>query len=80
VKLTGVTKDQYGMTIVDLTKTGYNDEPFILANDVHQFFYVKDMSSKPKKTSEDKEKPWEPKCHIVRPGKRKIMGVEDKTD
>ena len=36
VKLTrgGETKDQYGMTIVDLNNLGYRDEPFILAQDV----------------------------------------------
>jgi len=34
VKLTGVTKDQYGMTIVDLNNLGYRDEPFVLAQDV----------------------------------------------
>ena len=39
----------YGMTTVDLNKIGYNDEPFVLANDVAQVFYVKDMSSRPKK-------------------------------
>lgn len=77
VKLTAVTKDQYGMTIVDLSKTGYSDDPFVLANDVHQVFYVKDMCSKPKRNPEET---WEPKCHIVLPGKRKIVGVEDKTD
>ncbi|XP_022680679.1 uncharacterized protein LOC101759230, partial [Setaria italica] len=77
VKLTAVTKDQYGMIIVDLSKTGYNDDPFVLANDVHQVFYVKDMCSKPKRNPEET---WEPKCHIVLPGKRKIVGVEDKTD
>ena len=49
VKLTAITKDQYGMTIVDLCKTGYSDEPFVVANDVHQVFYVKDMSRKPKR-------------------------------
>ena len=33
VKLSGggVTKDQYGMTIVDLNNLGYRDEPFVLA-------------------------------------------------
>jgi hypothetical protein len=33
VKLTGggVTKDQHGMTIVDLNNLGYRDEPFVLA-------------------------------------------------
>jgi hypothetical protein len=49
VKLTGVTKDQYGMPIVDLNNLGYRDEPFVRAQDVAQVFYVKDMSSKPKK-------------------------------
>jgi hypothetical protein len=31
VKLTGggIRKDQYGMTIVDLTKIGFKDEPFV---------------------------------------------------
>ena len=37
------------MTIVDLNILGYRDEPIILANDVAQVFYVKDMSSRPKK-------------------------------
>ncbi|MDP1255070.1 hypothetical protein, partial [Klebsiella pneumoniae] len=46
-------------------------------NDVHQVFYVKDMCSKPKRNPEET---WEPKCHIVLPGKRKIVGVEDETD
>ena len=46
----GVKVDQlYGMTIVDLNNLGYRDEPFVLANDVAQVFYVKDMSSKPRK-------------------------------
>ena len=43
------TKDEYEMTIVDLNNLGYSDEPFVLAQDVAQVFYVKDMSSKPKK-------------------------------
>ena len=58
------------------------DEPFILANDVAQVFYVKDMSTKPRKRK-DKEVNTsykEPKHHIVLSGKRTIMGVEDKTD
>ena len=46
----GVIVDhQYGMTIVDLNNLGYRDEPFILAMDVNQVFYVKDMSTKQKK-------------------------------
>jgi len=47
----GITIDQYGMTIVDFKKIGYKDEPFVLAKDVAQVFYVKDMSSKPRKNS-----------------------------
>nr|AAX94965.1 transposon protein, putative, CACTA, En/Spm sub-class [Oryza sativa Japonica Group]ABA92676.1 transposon protein, putative, CACTA, En/Spm sub-class [Oryza sativa Japonica Group] len=78
VRLTGggVTIDDSGMTTVDLNKVGYSDEPFVLANDVTQVFYVKDMSSKGKKG----KGPDEPKRHVVLPGKRKIVGVEDKTN
>jgi hypothetical protein len=48
VKLTGggvVVDQKYDMTIVDLNNLAYMDEPFVLANDVAQVFYVKDMSS-----------------------------------
>nr|AAV44163.1 putative polyprotein [Oryza sativa Japonica Group] len=78
VRLTGggVTVDDSGMTTVDLNKVGYSDEPFILANDVTQVFYVKDMSSIGKKG----KGPDELKRHVVLPDKRKIVGVEDKTD
>ena len=74
----GVTTDQYGMTIVDFKKIGYKDEPFVLAKDVTQVFYVKDMVSKPKKNQGKSND--EPKRHIVLPGKRKIIGVEDISD
>jgi hypothetical protein len=78
VRLTGggVTIDDNRMTTVDLNKVGYSDEPFVLANDVTQVFYVKDVSIKRKKG----KGPDEPKRHLVLPGKRKIIGVEDKTD
>ena len=66
------------MTIVDIKKIGYKDEPFVLAKDVAQVFYVKDMSSKPKKNQGKSDD--EPKCHIVLSGKRKIIGVEDISD
>jgi hypothetical protein len=42
------------MTTVDLKELGYRDEPFILANDVTQIFYVKDISSKPMKDKSSK--------------------------
>jgi hypothetical protein len=48
------------MTIVDLTKIGYKDEPFVLAKNEHQVFYVKDMTSKPKNKNPE-EGPQEPK-------------------
>jgi hypothetical protein len=70
------------MTTVDLNNLGYTADSFVLANDVAQVFYVKDMSSKPRKRK-DKEANTsydEPKRHIVLSGKRNIVGVEDKTD
>ena len=46
----GVKVDQlYGMTTVDLKNLGHTDDPFVLAKDVAQVFYEKDMSSRPKK-------------------------------
>jgi len=60
------------MTIVDLNNLWYPDEPFVLANDVAQIFYVKDMSTKPRKRK-DKEANTsydEPKRHIVLSGKK----------
>ena len=52
----GVKVDnEYGMTTVDLNNIGYKDEPFILAKDVNQVFYVNDMSTKPKKGKNDKD-------------------------
>ena len=67
---------------MDLNNLGYTDEPFVLAKDVAQVFYVKDMSTKPRKRK-DKEANTsydEPKRHIVLSGKRDIMVVEGKTD
>ena len=56
---------------MDLNNLGYTDELFILANDVAQVFYVKDMSTKLRKRK-DKEANTsydEPKRHIVLSGK-----------
>lgn len=67
---------------MDLNNLAYADEPFVLANDVAQVFYVKDMSTKPRKRK-DKEANasyGEPKWHIVLSGKRNIVEVDDKTD
>ena len=70
------------MTIVYSNNLGYTDEPFVLDSDVAQVFYVKDMSTKPRKRK-DKEADTsygEPKRHIVLLGKRGIVGLEGKTD
>jgi hypothetical protein len=46
----GVKVDkEYGITTVDLNNTEYKDDPFVLATEVNQVFYVKDMSIKPKR-------------------------------
>ena len=73
------------MTTVDLKELGYQDEPFVLAKDVTQVFYVQNMSSKPKKNKSRNKSSFlgagdEPKCHIILAGKRKIVGVDDVTD
>jgi hypothetical protein len=62
---------------VDLKELGYRDEPFVLAKDITQVFYMKDMSSKSKKdnsskSTKDKSEDDEPKCHIVLAGKEKL--------
>ena len=61
---------------MDFKKIGYKDDPFVLAKDVAQVFYVKDMSSKPKKNQGKFDD--EPKRHIVLPGKK--IGIEDISD
>ena len=73
--------EKYGMTTVDLNNLAYMDEPFVLANDVAQIFYVKDMSTKPRKRNQQRNTSSdEPKRHIVLSGKRNIVGVDDKID
>jgi hypothetical protein len=68
------------MTTVDLNNLAYMDEPFVLANDVAQVFYVKDMSTKTRERNQQKNTSSnEPKRHIVISGKRNIVGVDDKT-
>ena len=59
-----------GMITVDLNNLAYLDEPFVLANDVAQVFYVKDMSSKPRKNKQKNTSDDEPKRHIVLSGKK----------
>ena len=60
------------MTTVDLNNIGYKDKPFVLANDVQQMFYVKDMSTKSKRGKNNNDPIYEPK--------RNIIGIEDKSE
>ena len=62
------------MTTVGLKELGYRDEPFVLAKDVTQVFYVQDMSSKPRKDKSRNKSSFvgagdEPKHHIVLAGR-----------
>jgi hypothetical protein len=38
----GVKIDKYSMTIVNVRFLGYREQPFVIAKDVTQVFYVKD--------------------------------------
>ena len=63
VWLEEITTNRKEFTTVDLTKTAYRDDPFVLAKDVMQIFYVGDNKTKGK-------------LKIVLKGKRKIVGVD----
>src|SRR5207247_5426035 len=63
VNLQSTKVNKYGLTTVDLSKVGFKDDPFILANQAHQVFYLKDLSDK--------------NLHIAMHGKRKIVGVDN---
>ena len=62
----GVMKDPYGFTTVDLGKVGYKEEPFVLADQISQVFYVPDTRNKKK--------------HMVLPRKRQVVGVKNVVD
>jgi len=62
----GVRKDENGFVSVDFSKLGYHDDPFILAKQTKQVFYVVDPADK--------------KWHVVLPGKRRIVGIENIVD
>ncbi|KAK1415609.1 hypothetical protein QVD17_31392 [Tagetes erecta] len=62
----GVQVDEHGFTLVDFTKEGYKWEPFILATQATQVFFVKD--------------PWKQIFHVVLQGKRRILGVDNVDD
>ncbi|XP_078165513.1 uncharacterized protein LOC144560210 [Carex rostrata] len=59
----GVKVDNDGFTVVDFNRVGYVDDPFILAKQATQVFYVTDPS--------------DARWSIVLPGKRRIVGIEN---
>jgi hypothetical protein len=62
----GVTYDNYGLTLVDISNVGYKDDPWVLAKRVAQVFYIAD--------------PMNVKKHIGVSGKQRILGVEGVID
>jgi hypothetical protein len=65
----GVKTDKYGMTNFNFWFVDYREQPFVLAKDVTQVFFVKD----PDPANKEEHR-------IVLQGKRKIVGVEDVGD
>ena len=59
-------KDPYGFTTVDLENVGYKEEPFVLADQVSQVFYMPDTRNK--------------KQHVVLSRKRRVVGVKNVVD
>ena len=58
--------DEYRKTYVDRTTMAYHIDPFILASDATQIFFVDD--------------PLHKNCHLVMHGKRRVLGVDNVAD
>jgi hypothetical protein len=65
----GLKTDKYGMTNVYSRFLSYREQPFVLAKDVTQVFYVTDPDLGNKEEH-----------HIILQGKRKVVRVEDVVD
>jgi len=63
-----------GVRVLDLSKVGYKDDLWILANRAAHVFYAEQILSKNEKKSTDKPK------HVVFPGKQQIVGVDGVSD
>jgi len=68
----GVSLNNYGLRIVDLSKVGYKDDPWVLGNRVAHVFYAQDLSIENKKAGKQK--------HVVVPRKQQIIGVDGALD
>ena len=69
-----VTVDNYGDRVLDLTKVGYKDDPWILGNRATQVFYAEQILSKNEKKTTDKPK------HVVFLGKQQAIEVDGVAD
>jgi hypothetical protein len=66
--------DNYGVRVLDLSKVGYKDDPWIMANHAAQVFYAEQILSPNEKKSTDKPK------HVVFPRKQQAIGVDSVSD
>ena len=64
----------YGVRVLDLSKVGYKDDPWILGNRAAQVFYAEQILSNNEKKTTDKLK------HVVFPGKQQAIGVDGVAD
>ena len=62
----GVRSDELGFTLVDFSRVGHEDDPFIFATQVKQVFYIRD--------------PADSKWSIVLQSKRRILGIDNVED
>jgi hypothetical protein len=67
--------DNYGVRVLDLSKVGYKDDPWIMANRATQVFYAEQiMSPNDQNKSADKPK------HVVFPEKQQAIEVDGVSD
>jgi hypothetical protein len=69
-----VTVNNYGVRVLDLSKVGYKDDPWIMANRAAHVFYAKQILFPNEKKSTDKPK------HVVFPVKQQAIGVDGVSD
>jgi len=67
--------DNYGIRVLNLSKVGYKDDPWIMANRVAQVFYVEQILS-----PNDKKKINDHLKHVVFPRKQQAIGVDGVSD
>ena len=66
--------DNYGVRVLDLSKVGYKDDLWIMANRAAHVFYAEQILSPKEKKSTDKPK------HVVFLGNQQAIGVNGVSD